>query len=321
MNKKLGLLWQLLKQALWLCLGKLYVKRGEQRVSYYAVWLELFRRLRTNDILEHAYGMAFNFTLAIFPATISVFTLIPYIPIPALDQKIIALLQEVLPVGIYDVLAPTVQDTLSKQRNGLLSLGFVSTLYLTTNGMTSLIKTFDLFHKDTVRSPRGYFKKRGIAVLLTLLLTLVLFCAMVLLIVGSQLLSYMISQGLIASKFQINLILGLRLFTVGLILLTAIACIYYVAPSTKKRWSFFSFGAFNAALLSLLASYGFSYYVNNFANYNRIYGSIGIFIVLMTWLFLLSAILLVGFELNTSVDALVPRSEKHLNGQPAAGEG
>ena len=316
MQRGLKQLQKLLKQGLWLCLGKLYVKRGERRVSYYAVGVELFRRLRNNDILEHAYGMAFNFTLAIFPATISVFTLIPYIPIPALDQKIIAFLQEMMPVGIYEVLAPTVQDTLGTQRKGLLSLGFVSTLYLATNGMMSLIKTFDLFHKDTVRSPRGYCKKRGVAVLLTLLLTLVLFCAMVLLIVGSHLLGYMVSQGLIASRLQINLILGLRLCTVALLLLTAIACIYYVAPAAKKQWPFFSLGSFNAALLSLLASLGFSYYVNNFAHYNRIYGSIGIFIALMTWLFVLSAILLVGFELNASVDALGRKSAKHLKGQP-----
>lgn len=313
MQRSILLFQALLKRVLWLCLGQLYVKRRKQHISYYAVGSELLRRLRTNDILEHAYGMAFNFTLAIFPATISVFTLIPYIPVPALDQLIIAFLQDILPTGIYDVLAPTVQDTLGTQRKGLLSLGFVATLYLATNGMTSLIKTFDLFHKETVHMPRSFVKKKGIAVLLTLWLTFVLFCAMVLLIVGTQLLNYMINEGLIASKFQINLILGLRLFTVTLLLLTAIACIYYVAPATKKLWPFFSFGAFSATLLSLLASFGFSYYVNNFGSYNRIYGSIGIFIALMTWLFVLAAILLVGFELNASVDALVAQEADQHN--------
>ncbi|MFM2428581.1 MAG: hypothetical protein RL012_465 [Bacteroidota bacterium] len=316
-QRGLELLKELLKCGLLLCLDKLYIKRKKHYISCHAVGVELFRRLCTNDIIEHAYGMAFNFTLAIFPATISIFTLIPYIPIPTLSQKIIAFLQEMVPMSLYEVLAPTIQDTLSTQRRGLLSLGFFATLYLATNGMMSLIKTFDLAQKDPLSmQKRGYFKKRGIAALLTFMLALVLCCAMVLFIVGNQLLHYVTSHGLIASKFQINLILGLRLFTVALILLNAIACIYYVAPSAKQRWPFFSFGSFIATLLSLLASFGFSYYVKNFANYNRIYGSIGIFIALMSWLFVLSAILLVGFELNASVDVLMLKSGKRLNRQP-----
>lgn len=315
-QKRLELLKKLLKRSLFLCLDKLYIKREKHYISCYSVGVELFRRLCTNDTIEHAYGMAFNFTLAIFPATISVFTLIPHIPIPTLSQKIIVFLQEMVPMSLYEVLAPTIQDTLSTQRRGLLSLGFFATLYLATNGMMSLIKTFDLAQKDTLSIQRGYFKKRGIAALLTFMLALVLCCAMVLLIVGNQLLHYVTSHGLIASKFQINLILGLRLFTVALILLNAIACIYYVAPSAKQRWPFFSFGSFIATLLSLLASFGFSYYVKNFSLYNRIYGSIGVFIGLMSWLFVLSAILLVGFELNTSIDVLALKSEKRLHRQP-----
>jgi membrane protein len=315
-QKGLELLKKLLKRSLLLCLDKLYIKREKHYISCYSVGVELFRRLCTNDTIEHAYGMAFNFTLAIFPATISVFTLIPHIPIPALAQKIIAFLQEIVPMSIYEVLAPTIQDTLSTQRKGLFSLGFFATLYLATNGMMSLIKTFDIAQKNTLCVRRGYFKKRGIAALLTLMLSLVLCCAMVLLIVGNWLFHYVTSHGLIASKFQINLILGLRLFTVALILLNAIALIYYLAPSSKQRWPFFSFGSLMATFLSLLASFGLSYYVKNFANYNRIYGSIGVFIALMSWLFVLSAILLIGFELNTSIDVLVLKSEKRLTRQP-----
>lgn len=303
----LKILYHLLQQGLRLCLGQLYVKRGEKRVSYYALGKEFLYRLRTNDMIEHAYGVAFNFTLAIFPATIALFTLIPYIPIPELDQKIIAFLQNMLPLGTYEVLASTVEDTISTQRRGLLSLGFVSMLYLATNGMMSLIKTFELFQKTTRASPRDYLKRRSIALLLTLVLTLVLFSAIVLLIVGNQLLRYMISQRLIASSFQLYLILGLRLGSVALLLFMAIACIYYMAPSVQ--WPFFSFGAFSATFLSLLASFGFSYYVNNFAHYNRLYGSIGIFIALMIWLLLVAFILLVGFELNASIDEVARKTK------------
>ncbi|XWN35211.1 MAG: YihY/virulence factor BrkB family protein [Roseivirga sp.] len=310
MQNQRGLFYESWKPPLGAGLGKLCIKRGANYITYHAVFVEFFRRLRTNDILEHAYGMAFNFTLAIFPAIISIFMVIPYIPIVALDHKITTLLQEALPAGIYEALSPTIQDTLYKQRRGLSSLGFISTLYLATNGMMSLIKTFDLFHKVDTQDQRSYLKKRGVATLLTLILALALLCAIVLLTAERHFIGYLISYGLIASKTQINLFVGLKLLTVALILLMAIDCIYYLAPSIKKPWPFFSFGSFIATLLGLLASYGFSYYLKNFANYNRVYGSIGIFIALMTWLLMLSAILLVGFELNVSVDALMPQADK-----------
>ena len=297
-------LQRLVQPLLWGCLGRLQVKRKNHSASYYAIGAAFLRRLHKNDILAYAYGLAFNFTMAIFPAIIAVFTLIPHLPITALAPKIVSSLQEMMPAGLYNVLAPTIQDTLGTRRGGLLSAGFFSTLYLATNGMTSLIKTFEIFHKDPLRVPRSYLKKRGLAFCLTLVLGLVLLCAMALLIVGRQLLHQAISQGLIASKFQLFLLLALRFLTVALLLFVAIASIYCVAPATQRPWPFFSLGAFVATLLSLLASFGFSYYVSNFANYNRIYGSIGIFIALMTWLFILSAVLLVGFECNASIDTL-----------------
>ena len=285
-----------------LCLGRFYTKRSERRITLYRVLEEFLHRLRTNDILEHAYGLAFNFTLAIFPATIFVFTLIPYIPIPGLEPQIVCFLKEIMPENVYEALAPTIQDTVSKQRSGLLSFGFITTLYLATNGMMSLIKTFNLSDKEAIQNQRGYFKQKAIATLLTLALALVLFCTIILLIVARQVLDYMISYGLIASRFQVNLILGSRLVIVFFMFFMTISGIYYLAPATKKHWPFASLGSLEATTSSLLASLGFSYYVNNFANYNRLYGSLGVMIALMVWLFLLSVILLVGFELNASIN-------------------
>lgn len=262
---------------------------------------EFWHRLRTNDILEHAYGLAFNFTLAIFPATIFVFTLIPYIPIPDLEPKIVSFLEQLMPESVYEALAPTIQDTVGKQRSGLLSFGFFSTLYLATNGMLSLIKTFNLTDKDASQKQRGYFQQRAMATLLTLALALVLFCTILLLIVTRQVLDYMLSQSLIASQFQVNLILSSRLVIVFFMFFMTISGIYYLAPVTKKQGAFVTLGSLLATTASLLVSLGFSYYVNSFAHYNRLYGSLGVMIALMVWLFLLSVTLLVGFELNVSI--------------------
>jgi len=245
--------------------------------------------------------------LAIFPAIIFVFTLLPYVPIPDLEPRIVTFLKEVMPGNVYEALAPTIQDTVSKQRRGLLSFGFLSTLYLATNGMVSLIKTFNLADKEAGQSQRGYFKQRAIATLLTLLLALVLLCTILLLIVARQVLDYMVSYDFIASRFQVNLILGSRLVIVFFMFFITTSAIYYLAPATKKHRPFVSIGSLLATSASLLASLGFSYYVNNFAHYNRLYGSLGVMIALMVWLFLLSVALLVGFELNASITKVVQR--------------
>ena len=92
-----------------------------------------------------------------------------------------------------------------------------------------------------------------------------------------------------------------------------ISGIYYLAPAPKKHWPFVSLGSLVATTSSLLASLGFSYYVNNFANYNRLYGSLGVMIALMVWLFLLSVILLVGFELNASINKVLQKQTSSLS--------
>lgn len=285
---------------------------GGVRVTLYRIGKTFWRRLRTNDTIEHAYGLAFNFTLAIFPAMIFIFTLIPYIPMPSLDSKIVSFLQELMPESVYEALKPTIEDTVRMQRGGLLSFGFFSTLYLATNGMMSLIKTFNLASKDAIQKRRGYFQQRAIATLLTLALTLALFCTILLLIVTRQVLDHMLKKSLIASRSQFKLIFSSRLFIVFFMFFITISAIYHLAPATRKPGAFVTLGSLLATIASLLVSLGFSYYVNNFSNYNRVYGSLGVMIALMVWLFLLSVALLVGFELNVSIT-------KVLQEQPGKG--
>ncbi len=293
-------------------LRTLYSKLYPISRPFFAIIQELFYRLRTHDILERAYGLAFNFTLAIFPAIIFCFTLIPYIPITGLESKIVIFLKDIMPASVYEALVPTIQDTISKQRSGLLSFGFFSTLYLASNGMMSLIKTFHLADRELVHEQRSYLKQRAIATLLTLFFVFALFGTILLLIVTRQVLDYMLMQGLIASQGQLNWMLSLRFLILFLMFFITIAEIYYLAPATKQHRPFVSIGALVATILSVLASFAFSYYVNNFANYNRFYGSLGMMIALMVWLFLISITFLVGFELNISIAKVLQDPAKEV---------
>jgi membrane protein len=273
----------------------------------YAILQELMYRLRNHDILERAYGLAFNFTLAIFPAIIFSFSLIPYIPIVGLEAKIIAFLKDVIPATAYEALVPTIQDTVRKQRTGLLSFGFVSTLYMATNGIMFLMKSFYLFNQDLVHEQRSYLKQRAIATVLTLAFVCALFTTILLLVFARQALDYMFIHGLIASQAWINLMLGLRWLIVFLMFFFTITSIYYWAPVTKQPIHFVAIGALVATIVSIAASIAFSYYANNFAYYNRLYGSLGMMIALMIWLFLISVTFLVGFELHVSIAKILQK--------------
>lgn len=279
-------------------LKKIHIKKRD--ISVYDVIVVFIEKVKKDEIFERANSVAFNFTLAIFPAIIFIFTLIPYIPYPPeLDVKILRFLQDVMPYSLYDAAASTIEDIVSKPRGGLLSFGFILAMYLATNGMSSLMQAFNRCYKTVEK--RSFLKTRLIATVLTFTLAFALFLAVLLLIIG-QFFITALQEYIFLEDFVVYLIMVLRFVVVFIIFLTGISCIYYLAPAVHDRWRFFSFGSFIATLLSLAISYGFSFYINNFATYNKLYGSIGALIAIMIWLFILSVILLVGFEINASID-------------------
>lgn len=285
----------------------------KKQVSLYDIILIFIDKLKKDEIFERANSVAFNFTLAIFPAIIFLFTLIPYLEffIPDLDVKIMGFFEEVMPGSMYDVASSTIEDIISKPRGGLLSFGFLLALYLATNGMSSLMVAFNKCYRTVEK--RSFFKTRLIATILTFMLALVLVLAIVLLIVGQQVINILESLPYIEG-YVVYLIIIMRFIVVFIVFFTAISSIYYLAPAVTSRWRFFSFGSFIATLLSLAVSYGFSFYINNFATYNKLYGSIGALIALMIWFSILSVILLVGFEINASIDKAVKASlDKKIN--------
>jgi membrane protein len=286
---------------------------SSKRSHYWSIFLqilkELWYRVIAHDVLERSYAVAFNFTLAIFPATIFIFTLIPYIPIPELVPKLINLFKEGIPETIYGALAPTIQDTLSKHRSGLLSFGFIYSLYLSSNGMMSLMKNFNLVDQSSSQYKRSYLHQRAVATILTLVLTSALFISILLLIIARQVLDYMVSYELITYKSHISILSPISSIVVLLVFFIAIAGIYYLSPTNRQNRKFILVGSLIATLGCFLASLAFSYYVNHFVKYG-LYGSLGVMIALMLWLFLLSLILLIGFELNITLNKILGPSKQ-----------
>jgi len=281
-------------------------------VSLYRIVKRFLHNLQDDEIMDRANGVAFNFILAIFPAIIFLFTLIPYITpyFPEINREsILGFLESLaesglMPASMYEVASATILDIVSNQRGGLLTFGFLFALVLSTNGMLALMRAFNACYK-TIEN-RSAVKTRLIATALTINMAFVLFLTVLLLVVGQLVIEYLLTNFqdfafFNPNQFQVGLIFTIRFIIIFVTFFLAISTIYYFGPAIHYNWRFFSIGSFIATLLSLAVSYGFSYYITNFATYNKVYGSIGVLIALMIWVQLITVVLLVGYEINASI--------------------
>jgi len=269
-------------------------------VSYFKLLQIFLAEVSDHNLIERANNVAFHFTLAVFPAIIFLFTLIPELPIENLTEEVMSLLSETMPESVFLEAENTIKDILSKSRGGLLSFGFLTALYFATNGTTALMNAFNRTYKTSDK--RGFFKSKFIAVSLTFLLAFVLFTSIVLLIVAQQFIILLEDWGIVNDNFEFLIFIGIRLLVIFFLFQMATSFIYYLAPAVHKKWHFFNPGSILSTILSLLVSFGFSFYINNFGTYNKLYGSIGALIALMIWFSFLSLFLIVGLELNVSLE-------------------
>jgi membrane protein len=285
------------------------VRVHRRQVSLFRILVIFCQKVKADDVFERAYGVAFNLTLSVFPAIIFLFTLLPYLPFIQ-ERQIMLFLEDIMPLSVYQTASATILDILNRPRHGLLSFGVIFALYLATNGMRSLMNAFNRIFQT--RENRSALQARAMATLLTLIMALMLIGSVVMLVVGQFTIKWLYHQAAVLEAYEFYLILFLRFMIMLVGFLFAISAIYYLAPSIHKRWGFISAGSLIAALLCLATSFVFSAYITNFGTYNKLYGSIGAFIALMIWLYMLAVILLLGFTLNASIDtALMRLSQKN----------
>jgi membrane protein len=273
-------------------------------ITLYEVLVVFFKKIKDDEIIERSNAVAYSFTIALFPAIIFLFALVPVIHsiIPEVDlDNIMDFMSQWMPQNMFSVIESTIRDIIGKSRGGLLTVGALLALYLASNGMVSLMNAFNSIYKT--KENRSFLRQRMIAFGLIFMLGGVMVLSIVLLVVGQVILG-LISDLVIdidSLPININQVLILRFFVLSIVFLIAIASIYYFAPAVHFRWHFFSVGSIVATTFILLMSYVFSYYVANFGTYNKLYGSIGVMLALMIWLFLFSIVLLVGYVINASI--------------------
>jgi len=280
---------------------KVVILPGFDPLPLYTVTVFFLQELKQGSLVNKASSLAYSFMLALFPATIFLFTLIPYVPVPHFQENLLNLMAVILPINAYSALQATLVDIIKNQNGKLLSFGFLSALYFAANGVYKLMQAFN--KSSLIIERRTWLKRRIVALTLTVVISFSLFIAIAILIVGQAIVNRLQEAVDSHAKFWPYVIALTRWIIVVVIFFVTVALLYRYGPAHKKRrWKLISPGAVLATALAVLTSLGFSYYINHFSRYNKIYGSIGTLIVVMIWLYLNSLIILIGFELNASID-------------------
>ena len=273
---------------------------GFDNVPLYDVVVFFVNEIKRDVINVRAKSIAYTFFLALFPSVLFLFTLIPYIPVDNLQENLVALIKELLPdESIFKIFEQTITGVVVEQRGGLLSIGLLMTLFFSTNGVLGIMESFDKSYSTFKK--RNILRKRWVALKLTIVLFFLLILSIVLIVAGNQILEFLLSTFDIFTPLTFILFNTLKWLIILLLFFNSISFIYYYGPATKKKFKFISAGSTLATILAILISIGFSYFISNFATYNKIYGSIGTIIALLVYIYLNSFALLIGFELNASI--------------------
>lgn len=274
---------------------------GETEVSFNEVFHYFRKHVKWQNLLERAGAISYNFIMALPPSILFLITIIPNLPF--ISKKVMKtqlhwLIVDIIPSKVHNAgIIRFIDDLIDNSRLGLLSFGLLAALFFASNAMMGIIRSFN---KDYM----GFVKKRGLHNRLTALkLTMMLFALVfgyILLVIGQS----SILKLFIKDRSWIRYVDISRWVVIIILAFVSISLIFRYAPAVQKKWRFINTGSVVATLLCLLASFFFSLYVNNFSNFNALYGTIGTIMMVMGLVFINSLALLVGFELNVSIKTL-----------------
>ncbi|MBX9733639.1 MAG: YihY/virulence factor BrkB family protein [Chitinophagaceae bacterium] len=292
--------------------SKVIVLPGFQGIPLYDVVLFFFKQINTIGINERAAAIAFNLIMALPATMLFLFSILPYFPdFLKLREEFLSLFKDISPSSNTYHFIENLLDDLMQRNVGVFSFGFVLIMFYASNAMMALIRTFD---KSIQENKNFFLHQRWRALQMTGILVLLIISTTLILIGQEQLVSLLRKFFHLKKRTVAPWVNFLRWSVVVALFYYGIALIYRYAPSVKKRWKLTSPGTLLATTLTIVTTEIFSYWVSNFASYNRVYGSIGTVLILMILIYINALILLIGFELNVSITYLVRKAEARNKG-------
>lgn len=269
------------------------------------IWAPFIQQLRKGSIFERAAAISFNVFMAIPPTLIFVFTLIPYLPISKqFINELFGLIRDLVPGEKNNsAIISFLNDFLNQPRNDLLSFGLLLALLFSSNAMMGILRSFDKKYMGFVE--RSGLRRRRTALELTLIVFILGFVCILLLIAQGAVLKWLGVE----NAWIRAIIHNFRWVIILLLVFYSISFIYRHGPSLTHKWPFVTPGSVFATTLLLFATVIVTYWVNNFSNYNKVYGSIGAVFILMSLIYVYALVVLIGFELNVTITSLSKKED------------
>jgi membrane protein len=280
-------------------------------------WKELFKRTLSetieDDVMGLAAQLAYYFFLALFPALLFLVSLASYFPLQDLMPRIMDALARFAPAEVLAIARNQLTEIGRSQHGGLLTIGFIGTLWSTSSAITGIIGTLNRAYEIT--DSRPWWKVRLIALGLTVGVGLFILISFALVIVGPALAEPAARWLGLGSAFATAWKI-VQWPIVFLLVVTAVGMIYYFGPDAEQRWEWITPGSLLATTLWIVASLGFRFYVTNFGAYNQTYGAIGGVIIALLWMWISGMAILIGAEANVEIENAAPHGKEKGEKRP-----
>lgn len=247
-----------------------------------------------------AGAIAFSFFMALFPFALFILNLIPFIPIDNFQDDFLKFVSEGVPPTTFEAIKTIIDDILNNSYKGLLSSGFILSIFLMSNGINAILGGFETSYHITIS--RSFIRQYIVALAMSLLFSFILIVTVAAIVVSEVIIQKIHLHEIVDANISLIEITRYG-FVILMILITTSLLFKFGAKETSKI-SFISIGSVFTTILILLSSYVFGIYVVKFAKYNELYGSIGTLLILMFYIWINCMILLLGFELNATINKL-----------------
>lgn len=283
---------------------------GFEGIALYYVVQFFMLQVQKVGFTERAAAISFNFIMAIPPACIFLFSLVPYFPIAnQFNNEVMGLVKDLTPdQSTRSLIQSFLNDFLGRPQTSLLSFGFLIAIFYSSNAMLGIIDGFNRSIHEAKN--KKFMADRWKAIKLTFIIMLLFIASMVILMTQGVLFTWLLTLLDIQNNFVKLLIQSLRWVVIIALFFYSIAFIYRHAPTVEKKWKLVSPGSILACTLLILFTFLFSFWINNYATYNKVYGPIGTIMIIMVLIYINSLVLLIGFELNLSIKSLKAESDK-----------
>lgn len=258
-------------------------------------------------IAYRAGAIAWSFFMSLFPFALFILNLIPYIPIDNFQADFLRFVEQSVPPQTYDAIASILSDIMNNSHSGLLSWGIVLAIILMANGLNAIMGGFETSKHVIIK--RGFFRQYAVALGMSLLLSSILIVTIASIVVFEVFIQQTKIQDVLSDRIPL-LSMGRYMFVVLMILITTSILFKFGIKRDKNR-SFISIGSVFTTVLIILSSYFFGIWVVKFSKYNELYGSIGTLLIMMFYIWINCMILLLGFELNGTINKLKKKNHKN----------